>query len=427
MVKPGKHRSIRLEFPDLPISPINGLPIVYGTPEEPAVIRGNFVTEADYDFKGIDIQVRYVASAAVKFPIASGATVERTDIFSELTRGMTLQDSDRPPGKPFLIKAGVHSLPFAFTVQSRIPSSFKTEFSTVQFELHASVTRGTWSKDLSVSSAVNVVNSLIPASVGVEKDSAIAAVTNQYRQQASGLGFEIAHLVRSTGIWSKIQPFEVLYRHQTVYWGQKMPVTIRVFPPLSQGYVAGLMNAGSPIVQIDEIKMVLEHRMSMRGQNPNTQTRHLVRDVFHQNVAGQWPSLTPAEIWSTDLVVEIPGLEDLTPSVNNACLLIVFEVQFFISCTTASGQKVKLVPYAPLEVTAPRPPGDPMPALSEVMAEHKRYVDNFTKVPIDDYSGITLNMGTSLSAPPVHCTFNIPATVPNGGRLALEAPPVVVV
>lgn len=82
---------------------------------------------------------------------------------------------------------------------------------------------------------------------------------------------------------------------------------------------------------------------------------------------------------------------------------------------------------APLEVTAPRPPGDPLPTLSEVMAEHKRYVDNFTKLPIDDYSGMTLNVGTSLSAPPVQCTFNIPATVLNGGRLALEAPPVVVV
>ncbi|KAG0012035.1 hypothetical protein BGZ82_002760 [Podila clonocystis] len=133
---------------------------------------------------------------------------------------------------------------------------------------------------------------------------------------------------------------------------------------MSQGYVAGLMNAGSPIIQINEVKMVLEHRMSMRGQNPNTQTRHLVRDVYHHNIT------------------------------------------------------------APLEVTAPRPPGEPVPTLSEVMAEHKRYVDNFTKVPVEDYSGMTLNMGTSLSAPPVQCTFNIPAVAPNGDRLAREAPPV---
>lgn len=159
--------------------------------------------------------------------MASGITVERADIFSELTRGMTLQDSDRPPGKPTLIKAGVHSLPFTFTVQSRAPSSFKTEFSAVQFELHASVTRGAWSKDLNIASAVNVVNSLIPALAGVDKGPATAAVVNRYQQQGSGLGFETAQLVRSTGIWSKIQPFEVLYRHQTVYWGQKMPVTVR--------------------------------------------------------------------------------------------------------------------------------------------------------------------------------------------------------
>ncbi|KAG0011788.1 hypothetical protein BGZ82_002874, partial [Podila clonocystis] len=225
MGKPGKHRSIRLEFPDLPISPINGLPIVYGTPEAPAVIRGNFVVKTDYDFKGTDIQVRYVASAAVKFPMDSGITVQRSDIFSELTRGITPLDSDRPSGKPAFIKAGVHTLPFAFTVQSRVPSSFKTEFSAVQFELHASVTRGTWSKDLTISSTINVVNSLIPAEGGVDKDPATAAVIQQYQQHAAGLGFETVHLVRSTGIWSKIQPFEVLYRHQTVYWGQKMPVT----------------------------------------------------------------------------------------------------------------------------------------------------------------------------------------------------------
>ncbi|KAG0348794.1 hypothetical protein BG004_004151 [Podila humilis] len=413
---PGKRRVLRIVF-DSPRGHTSvGLPIYYGTPESPAVIQGTFIIEADYDFKGTDVQVTYTAAASVKFPKDS-ATVERTCIFDELTKGIV---PNRPQGKSNMIVAGVTRLPFVFTVKNTIPSTFQNEFASVQYTITAKVTRGTWSKDLSVLNAVHITNSTIPpipANVAANAPPAAAAAIAQYQQQLSQLnssggavgGFENAQLVRSAGLWSKIQPFELLYRRNTVYWGQRMSVTLRIFPPLaSGGYVSGLINSGTPIVKVDKVELVMTQRMSMRGNNVS-QTRFLERDVFREEIFGRWPALVPNQIWSQDFVLEIPSTEHLTTSsVDIACLLVQFEVQFFISCTTTSGQTIKVVPYIPLEITAPRPGEEKEITLFEENVEHKRHVDHFITVPFTDFPIATVHTGTSASSPPMVVNFTIP-------------------
>ncbi|KAF9422310.1 hypothetical protein BGZ94_008602 [Podila epigama] len=400
-----KVRHLRLEFPDLAVSPVDGKPIVYGTPEAPAVIRGEAVLDCDYDCKCIEFKVRYIAGAEVKF--GSGRDkISNSAVFDEMT---IVSQRDRPQGKSHRIKAGTHRVPFSFTVKNSIPSSFSTEFSRVRFEVQIVLTRGSWSKDLVVGSSIHVVNSLIelPAS-----QSSVPAIA-QYQQElaATSGGYEKACMVRSCGIWSKIQPFELLYKTGTVYWGQQLPVTVRIFPPQNQGYAlsSGDVNSGNAIVQVTEIEMVMVHKMSMRGQSKN-QIHHLVRDVFREQVySDNWAPLKPTEIWTTELMLEIPVGLDLTPSVNSAILLIEFEVQFYISCLTLNGRTIKVVPYVPLELTAPRPTaGDRSSSLDDARIEHAHYVEHFTGSPVLDFHGAPLNVGNSISIAPTVTSFDIP-------------------
>ncbi|KAG0344085.1 hypothetical protein BG005_002056 [Podila minutissima] len=389
-------RLFGLEFPDLPISPIRALPMVYGVPESPAVIRGSFFILSEYDFKGIEARVHYTAKVIVG--VAMGTSrIDRTDLLDEATRTLT---PAHVPGKPNTIAAGSYRLPFEFTVHPSIPPSCFTEFSAVRFEIQGRITRGTWSKDLlTTPHTIHVAQSRIPSPI----------------QRSLGIpgGLETAHLIRTSGIWSRVQPYEVLWKDAPVAFGQIIPTTLRIFPTQNK---VGAISLDSPIVAIESVEMVMEQLARVRdhpGSDKLWELKHTVSRTVMSHEQQQWQTWDPKAIWTTDLVFLVPGEAQMLASLETPCLSVGFEVVFKITCRLMNGTTNVLVAYVPLQVTAPRPPSgkDKMPTPAEAMAEQAHYVKHFTTQPISDYgeASVPLETGLTRVMSPKKYTFTVPA------------------
>ncbi|KAG0012034.1 hypothetical protein BGZ82_002759 [Podila clonocystis] len=357
-------RLFGLEFPDLSISPISGLPMVYGVPESPAVIRGNFLIQSEYDFKGIEVRVHYTAKAIVGVTMGTNR-IDRIDLLDEASRSLI---PTHAPGKPNTISAGTYRLPFEFTIHPTIPPSSLTEFSAVRFEIQGRITRGTWSKDLlTTPQCIHVAQSRILAPI--QRSLAVAG------------GLESVHLMRTSGIWSRVQPYEVLWKDTPVAFGQIVPTTLRIFPPQNQ---ISAISVDSPIVAIESVEMDRDEARAAA-----VETTGAGRDLDDRS-----------------------GVSGARGGPDASVLSVKFEVVFKITCRLTNGTKNVLVAYVPLQVTAPRPPSDKdkMPTPAEAMAELAHYVQHFTAQPISDYdqASVPLETGLTRVMSPKKYTFTVP-------------------
>ncbi|KAG0022242.1 hypothetical protein BGZ81_008623 [Podila clonocystis] len=388
-------RLFGLEFPDLSTSPISGLPIVHGVPESPAVIRGNFLIQSEYDFKGIEVRVHYTAKAIVGVTMGTNR-IDRIDLLDEASRSLT---PTHAPGKPNTIAAGTYRLPFEFTIHPTIPPSCLTEFSAVRFEIQGRITRGTWSKDLlTTPQCIHVAQSRIPAPI--------------QRSLAVPGGLESVHLMRTSGIWSRVQPYEVLWKDTPVAFGQIVPTTLRIFPPQNQ---IGAISVDSPIVAVESVEMVMEQFANVRDHPKSHklwELNHTVSRTVMKHEQQQWQPVAPGVIWTTDLVFLVPGEAQMLASLESSCLIVKFVVEFKITCRLTNGTTNILVAYVPLQVTAPRPSSDKdkMPTPAEAMAELAHYVQHFTAQPISDYgqASVPLETGLTRVMSPKKYTFTAP-------------------
>ncbi|KAG0080030.1 hypothetical protein BGZ93_003045 [Podila epicladia] len=100
-----------------------------------------------------------------------------------------------------------------------------------------------------------------------------------------------AHLMRISGMWSYMQPFEVLYNHAFVHWLQRMPITIRIFPPM----FAPKHNA--QITHMIEMEMMLLKRTLKTGHFEDHK-RLLSKDISRELISGHWRPFTLGHIWT---------------------------------------------------------------------------------------------------------------------------------
>ncbi|KAG0335303.1 hypothetical protein BG005_004613, partial [Podila minutissima] len=273
---------------------------------------------------------------------------------------------------PDRVLPGIHRLPFSFPINRNHPTAFKTLHCEVSYVIKAWVDRGPWSSNLFYGSFVYINNTTIPAPRPPQLSLKAPLVID-----------DDPHLMRISGMWSQIQPFEILYKHATVHWSQQMPITIRIFPPLFAP------NHNAQITLAAEMEMVMLERTLMKGHFAD-QKRQLSKEVSRELISGHWRPFMPGQIWSAELLVDVPAEKYLLPTVKNIPFLkIDFEVHVHVSCLTQDGRRIKLAPFLPLEVTGPRPPGDKMPTLEEELMEHELQVDRFTTVPVLDFSKST--------------------------------------
>ncbi|KAG0348795.1 hypothetical protein BG004_004152 [Podila humilis] len=243
-----KMKDFRLEFPEMPLMmvlPGYGLPTAYGTPENEAIIKGYIVLECNYECKAEQFAVRCFSTVQVHLK-----------------------------GKLNRVKAGLHRLPFSFPVSASHPTCFKTEVYTILFTIQARITRGKWTEAIECARAVYVNISMIPAS-RLRRTPSIApssdyTSSNAYKEKnmessSEKKKQEIGQLMRVSGMWAKIQPFEALYLHQTVYWGQQMPLTILLHPCLQEGYGAWQEHYVTHVMELD---MVMMNHIMICGSDP---------------------------------------------------------------------------------------------------------------------------------------------------------------
>ncbi|KAG0076794.1 hypothetical protein BGZ92_002246 [Podila epicladia] len=178
-----------------------------------------------------------------------------------------------------------------------------------------------------------------------------------------------AHLMRISGMWSYMQPFEVLYNHAFVHWLQRMPITIRIFPPM----FAPKHNA--QITHMIEMEMMLLKRTLKTGHFEDHK-RLLSKDISRELISGHWRPFTLGHIWT---------------------------IQVRISCWTQDGRRIKLIPF----FTGPRSPGDKMPTLEEELIEHQLHVDRFTTVRVLNFSKSIRLANSSPLLDPVRCKIDV--------------------
>ncbi|KAG0331318.1 hypothetical protein BG005_005837, partial [Podila minutissima] len=61
---PAKEKTLTIQINSMGTGP-NGVPLLFGAPNQPAVISGNVLFENNYEAKGDDITIEYSAIAAV--------------------------------------------------------------------------------------------------------------------------------------------------------------------------------------------------------------------------------------------------------------------------------------------------------------------------------------------------------------------------
>ncbi|KAG0012033.1 hypothetical protein BGZ82_002758, partial [Podila clonocystis] len=263
----------------MPLSPEYGLPMAYGTPEAYAVIEGEVVLECNYECKAVEFKVGCCVTGRVAF----GDTCDNVVIL--------LTPPPRPSGNTDRVLPGIHRMPFSIPVNRTHPTAFKTAHCEVSYVIKAWVNRGSWSSNISYGSFIYISNTTIPAPrprFQLELKAPIA------------IADEDAHLMRISGMWSQIQPFEVLYKHATVHWSQQMPITIRIFPPLFAP------SHSLQITHVVEMEMVMLERTLMTGHFAD-QKKLLSKDVSRELISGHWRSFVQGQIWSAELLVDVPA------------------------------------------------------------------------------------------------------------------------
>ncbi|KAG0315511.1 hypothetical protein BG000_005156 [Podila horticola] len=141
------------------------------------------------------------------------------------------------------------------------------------------------------------------------------------------------------------------------------------------------------------MEVVMLERILLTGHFAD-QKKQLSKEESRELIGGQWRPFVQGQIWSAELLVDVPAEKYLLPTVKNIPFLKV-------------DSEVHIQAPLPLEVTGPRPPGDRMPTLEEELMEHQLYVDLFAVAPVLDFSKSTQLANSSPLLGPVRCKIRV--------------------
>ncbi|KAG9325315.1 hypothetical protein KVV02_006955 [Mortierella alpina] len=135
-----------------------GVPLLFGTPERPAVIQGQVVFETDYLCKGGDLEIEYTAQANVEWSEqTSQFSIKGQHNFDHKKITVNLKHAQRNT-----IEAGRYVGELNLPVDPiKVPSSMTLEDGEVCYKIVARIRRKFPSTDLTVEQHVWVINSSI--------------------------------------------------------------------------------------------------------------------------------------------------------------------------------------------------------------------------------------------------------------------------
>ncbi|KAF8930626.1 hypothetical protein EDD21DRAFT_179618 [Dissophora ornata] len=154
----GKTLSIHIQNDPAHLGP-NGQLLLYGTPENPAVISGQVVFETDHTAKGDDLEITYSAMLGVEWADKAENCLEGFVYkipFEQRKFSVALKHV-----APSKIKAGKYSANIHFPVSSSFPSSMYLYNAFVVYKIHARIPRKSPSSDIVQEQIVWILNSNI--------------------------------------------------------------------------------------------------------------------------------------------------------------------------------------------------------------------------------------------------------------------------
>ncbi|KAG0216708.1 hypothetical protein BGX31_000501 [Mortierella sp. GBA43] len=139
----------------------NGQLLIYGTPEQPAVITGQVVFETNHDAKGEDLHITF--SALVKVDFCDDASKSKEGFVQKDQLELKKLHVGLKHDSPGKINTGRYSFDINFPIPAHFPSSMYVWNGVVEYRVRARIPRKEPSADILQESIIWVLNSNIPA------------------------------------------------------------------------------------------------------------------------------------------------------------------------------------------------------------------------------------------------------------------------
>ncbi|KAF9962299.1 hypothetical protein BGZ70_008075 [Mortierella alpina] len=158
-----------------------GVPLLFGTPERPAVIQGQVVFETDHPSKGGDLEIEYTAQANVEWSeLTSECSIKSQSIYDHKYIIVNLKHSQRNT-----IEAGRYVGELNIPIDPvKVPSSMTFEHGGFCYKIVARIRRKSPSLDVTAEQDVWVINSSI-ASPNAAIQDGMAPVSLQQKLDPS--------------------------------------------------------------------------------------------------------------------------------------------------------------------------------------------------------------------------------------------------
>ncbi|KAF9572737.1 hypothetical protein EC968_009465 [Mortierella alpina] len=177
-----------------------GVPLLFGTPDRPAVIQGQVVFETDQPSKGGDLEIEYMAQANVEWSAPTAEfSLKGQHNFDHRLITVNLKHSRRNT-----IDAGRYVGELDLPVDpTKIPSSMTLEYGSVCYKIVARIRRKFPSTDLTVEQHVWVINSSI-ASTGAALPDSLSPVSLSQKPDPSNKapGISTSCDLPATAFWA---------------------------------------------------------------------------------------------------------------------------------------------------------------------------------------------------------------------------------
>ncbi|KAF9285233.1 hypothetical protein BGZ68_004028 [Mortierella alpina] len=176
-----------------------GVPLLFGTPERPAVIQGQVVFETDRPCKGGDLEIEYIAQFNIEWSDQiEGTPFKSQSAFDQKKITVTLKHS-----RPDTIEAGRYVGELNLPVDpTKIPSSMTLEHGVFCYKIVARIRRKFPRTDLVIERHVWVINSSIASPSAALENSLSPLSLSQKPDPSKVLGVSTSCDLPDTAFWA---------------------------------------------------------------------------------------------------------------------------------------------------------------------------------------------------------------------------------
>ncbi|KAK9760540.1 hypothetical protein K7432_015329 [Basidiobolus ranarum] len=258
-----------------------GLPVIYSTPEVPAVIRGYVELNSTKEFKGKDISLQFLAKARSHWTQQYGQTTvtySGKHILMEKEFDMKLDHI-----RPGVIGPGQTRCNFEVTLLPSMPSSVKGRHGRMSYCFTATLERSFPHRDMIVEADVWLYSSSLPIPSPLNPTT-----VKDYR-----------------GLWNDCLPYTCTLKSDTLYQGQTVPITIQFAP-----FIANCRLYGQEVVVVSATVKLKQYQQLYSTRGSDKSKKELL--TVHVNTG--WPSTVKG--WERTLMVIMPEAPILSATIH---------------------------------------------------------------------------------------------------------------